>query len=345
MRRTVASALVAIMLITAGCNGFLDSGNSTNVGTPGTAPNTTDPGTTTTAPSLTPTPSPQEQEYLRSGKEFTRVMGIRMNNTHGMFFTDRGFYRNNTVSMTYRLGQGTPLYKSMMNATQTVSVIIPTRTTTDEKVAMGNGREGKIHRPEMVYIRIVDHNGNRIGSFEIDPDTAYKYRRYELDGDVFAQNIVDTLNLEQDVERGDRSPVWYLNRSQLYDWTFRYAGVLRQETDPSETSFEKEFSLVGLDIKPGEMVVHYETEWDNVEMGQAAISGQAAIYDSYYITTDKAWAMAPRRLSHYFHVPGGDDIRSHMDLSSVMWLLRKDNPRDYKNEYFQMAETEIIEDE
>lgn len=121
LRRVVAIALVAIILVTAGCNGFVDSGDSTDEGAPETAPKTTAPITTTSV-SQTPTPSPQEQGYITSGKEFTRVMAKRTNETHGMFPYNRGFYPNNTVSMTFRLDDGTPLYKSMMNVTQTVSL-------------------------------------------------------------------------------------------------------------------------------------------------------------------------------------------------------------------------------
>lgn len=344
MRRFVATALVAIMLVTAGCNGFLDTGNSTDGGTPGTAPETTAPPTT--SPPQTPTPSPQEQEYLTSGKEFTRVMGIRLNRTHGMYITDRGFYRNNTVSMSYRLDEGTPLYKSMMNVSQTVSVIVPVRTTTDEDEAMqGDINTGMIHRPEMVYVRIVDPDGNRIGTFQVDPDEANQYRRLEMDADVFGQNVVDTLDLEGDADRGDRSLEWYLNRSQLHDWKEAYINVLRADTDPDETVYESEFPVEGIEIHPDEMRVHHELTWYSEVMGQEELSGIADINSVYYETVDRGWAMSPHRLSYYFDKPDARDIRGHMDLESVLWLLGKDNREEYLNDYLNMAETEIVDEE
>jgi hypothetical protein len=342
MRRAVGTALVALMLVSAGCSGFLDSGDSPEDGAPGTAPEITVPPTT--APQ-TPTPSAQEQEYLTSGKEFTRVMALRLNRTHEMYLTERGFYRNNTVSMSYRLDEGSPLYKSIMNVSQTVSVIIPIRTTADESMAMENGRDGKIHRPEKIYVQIVDDGGELIGKFQIDPTKAYRYRLYELDADIFAQDVVDSLELERDVVRGGHSPGWYLNRSQLYDWSLRYAATLRQDTNPNETVYEEKFPIEGIEVIPGEMRVHHELMWDSKEMGQDVLSGHSAISEVYYMTVDDAWAMSPRRLSFYFHRPDGVDIEGHMDLKSVLWLLEKDNPQEYMNEYLLKAETETVDDE
>lgn len=342
MKRVFAAALIATLLMTAGCNGVFDSGNTPDQTPRQTA---TQVPTTTTTPPQTPTPTALEQEYLASGREFTSVMGERMHIIHGMYIVDLEAYRNNTVSITYRMNKSTPLYKSMMNATQTAAVTLPMRTTTDEDEAMKSGRSGKVHRPDMIYVNVVDPEGNHIGSFQIDPEAATEYRLYRLEADIFARNVVDSLDLEREVERGSHSPGWYLNRSQLYDWVRLYLHTLREETDPSETVYKREFPLEEVDLNPENMTIHLELQWDDAEMGQAFISGEADINAVYYEVTNASWAMEPKKISYYFHRPGIEDWRGHMDIESVAWIL--DAPKNTTNlsRYFNMAEGEAVEDE
>lgn len=342
MKRAILIVLVGTLLVTAGCNGLLDGGNSTDA-TP--RETITQVPTATATPDQTPTPMVLEQEYMASGREFTIVMAERMHAIHGMYLVDRKVYRNNTVSITYRLNEGTPLFKSMMNATQAAAVTLTARTTTDEDIAMRNGREGKIHRPEMINVNIVDPQGNHIGNFQINPEAATDYRLYRLDPDNFAQNVVNTLELERQVERGSHSPGWYLNRSQLYDWVRLYLRTLSQETDPSETVYEKEFQLREVDLNPENMTIHLELEWDRVEMGQSVLGGQTDINAVYYETANASWAMAPKRISYYFDRPDRDDWRGHMDIEAVAWILDEPKTTRNLNEYFNMAEGELVDDE
>jgi len=335
-------------VITAGCGALGDESspqrNTSSVietGEEQTKNRITESTTTESPPSL----SKQEQEYIESGRELMHVVGARSQQVHHMEAVSRKVYSNNSVKMTIRLNDGDSIYMGMMNVTQTFSVVLPVRTSPNEEEAFRNGTSGKLHRPEKIIVDIQDPDGNYLGSFHINPESALKYRYGKSDADVFARNVKNTLKLEREWERGSHSPSWYLNRSQLADWVQAYKIILRNETDPSRTIYKQKFPIKGISIHPGENKVHHEMRWDQATMGTGFISAQADIHTAYWMTTDRAWAMAPFELSHYMDRPGVADIRGQMDLASVYWLLERPKNNTNMNAYLNMDEGEIVDGE
>lgn len=349
LRYATLIAAFVFLAVTAGCN-TLGGDSPSQLDSP-TVVETTDKHTpppsrtksTTTAD--TPSLSPQEQEYVESGRALMHVVGARFQQVHHMDAVSRKVYPNNSVKMTIRLNDGDPVYMGMMNVTQTFSVVLPVRTTPDAEEAMGNGTSGKLYRPEKIYVDIQAPNGEFLGRFRINPETAVKYRFGKFDADVFAQNVENTLELEGEWKLGTHSPSWYLNRSQLVDWVRVYKIILRNETDPSDTIYTGKFPMDSITIHPSEMRVHHEMIWDQDKMGTGFVSAQAAMHTAYWKATNQAWAMAPLRLSHYMDRPGVDDIKGHMDLGSVFWLLTRPKNNTNLNAYLNMDEGRAIDDE
>jgi len=349
MKHVKIMLVFVICLISAGCFGIIGGESPSNIEkTPNgtsSAVTTSEPPTTTATPTPADTPTDGEREYLASGKEFTRVVGGRLEKIHHMEAVSRTIYRNNTVELTVRLNEGDPLYMGMMNVTQTVSLVLTARTSTNESKAFHDGIDGKVHRPRHIYINVQNPNGKYLGSFEIHPESATKYRLGMFDADVFAQNVENTLEVERAWKRGSHSPDWYLNRSQLVDWRRAYKIILRNETDPSEPIYTEKFPIDNISIYPSEMRIHHEMVWDQDKMGTGFVSAQAAMHTAYWKATDRAWAMAPLELSHYMDRPNVDDIRGHMHLASVYWLVKRPKNTTNLNAYLNMDEGQAVDDE
>jgi len=273
------------------------------------------------------------------------VVGARFQQVHHMDAVSRKVYPNNSVKMTIRLNEGDPIYMGMMNVTQTFSVVLPVRTSPNEEKALRNSTSGKLHRPDNIIVDVQDPDGNYLGSFHINPEAAVKYRQGQFDAHVFARNVENTLELKRKWERGSHAPSWYLNRSQLVDWVRAYKLILRNETDPTKTTYNKEFPMDNITIYPSMMRVHHNMVWDQDKMGTGFVSAEAAMHTAYWKATDRTWAMAPLRLSHYINRPNVDDIRAHMDFASVYWLLKRPKNNTNLNAYLNMIEGEAVDDE
>jgi len=344
----MAAVICIITVITAGCSGIIDGNDSTSTDPPlnvTSSPEATQENIRTSRPTDVPidTPTEKEREYLASGKEVTRVVGGRLEKIHEMKAVSRNIYRNNTIYLTVRLNKGDPLYMGMMNVTQTVSVVLQARTTPNASRGFQNGVNGVVHRPKNIYIDIQDPRGRYLGSFEIHPESAAEYRLGMFDTNVFARNTERTLDLERDWERGIHSPGWYLNRSQLVDWARAYKIILRNETDPSKTVYDQEFPIENVSVRPSEMRVHHDLYWDDDEMGQIGLSAQSDINKAYWMTTDRAWAMAPLTLSHRLNRPGLENVSGHMDLENVYWLLERPKNNTNHSWYYSQIEKGIAD--
>lgn len=341
MKRAVATALVALMLVTAGCNGFVDSGNSTDGGTPGTAPETTAPDTP--APTPTPTPTELEQEYIDSGNEFARVVGERLSERFATSLVDGTGNRDKTFQLTVQLAEGEPLYSGMMNTTQTVATTITFKTATNEN-AMADGTDGKVHTPHGVFVDVVDSDGNDVGSFAINPKKAFRYRVREIQPDELATSVVDTLELERDYTRGDQAPGWYLNRSNLVDFRVDFVEKLKSESDPAKTAFAKRIPTDNISIYPSTSEFRNEFEWDDDEYGQFYSSADAVHWATYYKTMNESWALAPSAITLYMHRPGEDDYRGRMPVEHVYWILDRQKDNANLSTYIDSEEREFIQD-
>lgn len=339
MRGVVVTALVAIMLVTAGCNGFLDSGNSRDGGTPSTAAETTAPDT----PTPSPTPTEFEQEYIDSGNEFARVVGERFSERFETSLVDGTGYRNKTFHLTVQLSEGEPLYSGVMNTTQTVAVTLTFKTATDE-TAMADGTDGKVHFPRDVSVGVLDSDGNYVGTFDIDPEDAFLYRTREVEPEKFAESVVDTLELKSEYERGNHEPVWYLNRSNLADFRVDYIEKLKSESDPADGFFDKRIPTENITIYPSNSEFRHEFKWDDGEYGQYFSSAESSSWTAYRKATNESWAFPPSAITLYMHRPDEDDFQSWMPAENVYWIIDRQKDHDNLSAFINSAEYEFIED-
>lgn len=333
--------LVVGLVILSGCSGLLGPDESTPTATE------TVMETPTATPTETPTPTPteQEREYVESGETFNRIIEVRVDENHDTRVVSSTAHRNNTVALTVRLTEDDVLYSGMMDVAETVAVTTAFRTTPNETGAMSEGTEGWLHRPEMVFVTIENSSGDRLGTFRIDPEQANAYRVREISPGTFAQGVVNTLETEQSHERGERSPGWYLNQSSLVDFANDYVVLLRNQTDPANSSFTREFPIDDITLDPGDMQLHHEIHnWSVERYGQASISAEAAIYGTYWRATDRSWAMPPDRVSIYIHRVDGDDLKGYMDNEAVFRLLRSNRDSQNLTRYLNSAEFEFVED-
>lgn len=340
MREAVATVLVALLLITAGCNGFLGGGNSRDGETPSPVPETTAPDT----PTPTPQPTKLEQEYIDSGNEVGRVVEKRLSERFSTSFVKGTGTRDNTIELTVQLTEGEPLYSGLMNVTQTVAVTLSFRTTTDQSVAMAKGTDGKVHFPESVTVDVLNHDGDHVGTVDLDPEQAVAYRIREASPGLYAESVVQKFDYTRGYEDGDKEPGWYLNRSNLLDFRCDFIHRLKKESDPADSSFHKQVPTDNITIYPSTLEIRNEFVWDDDEYGQYFSSAEAAHWGAYYRTSNKSWALPPSAITVYMHRVNEDDFWGRMPVDHVYWILERRKINENLGPYINSAEYEFIED-
>lgn len=329
MNRSTAVLLLLLVLFSLGCVG-LQSDNNPRTPEPehATAP---PQRSTTTSPPQTSVPTTsglsKVNEYERSGRAFYKVVRDRMG-VHRTTFVSGQAYENNTVKMSIALYANTgefadgSLRASTMDVTQAVATAVDVRTTSNDSRAMANGTKSQLHQPKKVVVRIQDVTGNTIGKFEINPRLARAYMDRRFSSKAFANHVLGSIELEQEVPRGKRSPEWYLNLSQLRNWGLVYIQEVRDLSEPSDGVFNEKISVQKLTSRPDEFQLHHEIMgWNSEEMGQYATSAEATIYGAYWRATAKSWALPPKSISVYIHVSGKKDLKGYMDRKHVYELL------------------------
>lgn len=330
VRRTAAILLVVVCILVSGCGGLL-SGSDSNETT--VAPTTEQP---TDTPVETPSLSPQEREFVRSGEGFANSTAQVLELHNRTEFVESKAYPNNTVELTVRVTAGTPLNRSMMETAQATAAISYMKSVEGTSIITDGGDVVSYIRPEMVEVTARGPNGGDLGTFQVNPTRANEYRAGYITPHAFAESVTESFESQNAYPGGLRSTKYYLNQSELSIWVRDYQDQLLRST---AGEFDEGFPVENVRTNASTHEVLHEFEWSLSEYGQASLSASVAVHEAYWNTTADSWGMAPTRLNHFMHLPHHDkNYAGHMDRRYVYWFL--DTDRDSFDWYFYRNESE-----
>jgi len=350
----LAIVLLSLALAGSGCVDIRgeDGGSDTMPPSSPTDTETEEPISSTPTTTKEQTSLVKENEFVRSGTAFNNEISERLE-IHRTKFVESRAFRNNTVELTVELYNNTDEYAdgslraSAMDVTQAVATLVHGRTTSNESLAFENGSDGLLHQPKNVFVRIQGIDGRSVGRFEVNPSLARAYMDHRFGTDAFADHVVGTFHLDRKVPRGNHSPEWYLNLSQLRNWGLIYIDEVQRSSNPDESGYHKAIPTSGVSPHPGDFRIHHEIkDWKVGEMGQYATSAEATIYGAYWRTTQKSSAMPPERVSVYVHVIEKNDLKSYMKRKHVYDLLSAPKINQTTLTNYQLSrQTKFVEDD
>ena len=322
------------LVLFAGCSGLVSPQDGTN--------NTTEVESVTETHTPTQTErqlSDQEQEYVDSGNRLAGYIEEYLNPHPHVRFLDHRANANNTLDIEVQTDGAIPLEQAVMDSVQASSAAVH-YTTREDPPMRENGTLRFFHEPERVRVYLRGPDRQPLGIFAIDGEEADHYRNHNISTNAFAQNVMETYEVYDNFQRGDRHPSWYLNHSELSIWVRSYQNVAQRwarETGGMEATFPVE----NIQINESRHEILHSAVWDRDIYDVNYLSARAVMLAAYWHAAEESYAMPPERLNYHLVLPENDDVdrAGYMDREQVYTFLQTNRGRPARIDYAESVQT------
>jgi hypothetical protein len=285
-------------------------------------------------------PSEQQQEYIDSGNQLAGYIEDYLNPHPHVRILEHRAHANNTIDIAVQTDGAVPLEQAVMDSVQASSAAIYYGTM-DDPTRWKNGSLRFFHEPDRVRVYLRGPDRQPLGTFAIDGNEAYRYRNHTIKTPEFAEGVMDTYEVYNSYQRGNKHPSWYLNHSELTIWLTTYRDETQRYWYEAGEEDDSPFPLDNIRVNESKHEILHSMEWDRSVYDYLYLDARATIIRGYWLTTEDSYAMPPERLNYHIVLPENSDAdrAGYMEREEVYRFLETNRGRPALVDYAESVQT------